>query len=101
MFCVFFVLVFRFYGDHFHYCTVDYLVIFETLIAQCSCHGLNSDVRTKAFQAVDQFLQIAKQHYEKVYSEFVFGCYSDAYHGPQISKRVMYISFIEEIRCAG
>ncbi|ESW11736.1 hypothetical protein PHAVU_008G055600 [Phaseolus vulgaris] len=25
----------------------------------------DSDVRTKAFQAVDQFLQIAKQHYEK------------------------------------
>ncbi|WVZ04744.1 hypothetical protein V8G54_018090 [Vigna mungo] len=46
----------------------------------------DSDVRTKAFQAVDQFLQIAKQHYEKVYSEIVLGCCSDAYHGSQISQ---------------
>lgn len=27
----------------------------------------NSDVRSKAFQAVDQFLQIVKQTYEKVH----------------------------------
>lgn len=26
----------------------------------------SSDVRTKAFQAIDQFLQIAKQYHEKV-----------------------------------
>lgn len=88
MFCLF-VLAFRFYRDNFYYCFVDYLVIFETLIAQCSCHGLNSDVRIKAFQAVDQFLQIAKQHYEKVYSEIVLRCCSDAYHGSQISQSVM------------
>jgi len=88
MFCLL-VLVFRFYRDHFYYCIVDYLVIFETLIAPCFFHGLNSDVRTKAFQAVDQFLQIAKQHYEKVYSEIVLGCCSDAYHGSQIGQGIM------------
>lgn len=27
---------------------------------------VNSDVRSKAFQAVDQFLQIVKQYHEKV-----------------------------------
>ena len=66
--------------DHFFVLLVIWSFI-ETMVACCSFHCLNSDVRTKAFQAVDQFLQIAKQHYEKVYSEIVFGYYSDAYHG--------------------
>lgn len=33
---------------------------------------LNSDVRSKAFQAVDQFLQIVKQYHEKVCAHAFF-----------------------------
>lgn len=58
--------------DHSGRCTFGYFSLFEAVI---SCHGSNSDVRSKAFQAVDQFLQMAKQHYEKVYSGVLFGCY--------------------------
>lgn len=37
------------------YLKIEFLVFF-----------LNSDVRSKAFQAVDQFLLLLKQYYEKV-----------------------------------
>lgn len=48
------------------------LSLFEnlsTFMLLICCHGSNSDVRSKAFQAVDQFLQMVKQCYEKVFSE--------------------------------
>ena len=64
------------------YCyTFSYLSFFETVIICYPCHGSNSDVRSKAFQAVDQFLQIAKQYYEKVYFGILFGFQSNAYYG--------------------
>lgn len=48
----------------------------HTLLVSLLPFWWNSDVRSKAFQAVDQFLQIVKQHHDKVYILLDF-CFVD------------------------
>ena len=58
---------------------------------------LFSDVRTKAFQATDQFLQIAKQHHEKVYiTSLLFMIYPLCW----TTLAYQYFAF-NDVRCTG